>query len=203
MYYNNKIIFKLYFLINLILSKSIYYNIYSIYYKLTKDIYIYVKKYASHVPLFHILFFFPQEIHPCIVLVRISRTESINWYASLRREGKKRQHHSSRCVPPWFRYATQRGRLDTYFPPWVDESCTRERRRATLPAAFSAMYRESSTWVANIARVCLWRKQVSNRFSSSVTGIPASNGMEFESVAVFHNTGNGGNPSKIRMQTLE
>lgn len=164
MYHNNKIIFKLHFLINLILPKSIV-HINSC----PKDICICKKIRITRtiIPYFISFFFHERSIHALYFfeyLVQRVSTGTLFSGGNERRDNVTRlaHHHDLDTNATW-----QTG----YIFPLMNESCTRERRRATLPAAFSAMYRESSTWVANIARVCLWRKQVSNRFSSSVTGI--------------------------------
>lgn len=182
LYHNNKIIFKLCFQ-NRQSTYFIYLN--------SRPKEIYVKKYAS---LFHIFFFFhDRSIHPLYFLEHLAQRESTG---ALLSGGKKRRDDVTRLV---IQIPTQRGRLDTY-SPWVDESCTRERReRATLLAASSAMYRESSTWVANIARG-------SARDASSFEPIfvlrdgNTRNAMEWSLKALLYSIirGTGGNPSKIR-----
>lgn len=145
---------------------------------------IYVKKIRVVIPHF---FFFPREIHPSIVLSRTSRAERINWRASLRREGKKRQRHSSRDLDTNATWQTGYifpvgGRI--LHPGEARASNVARRFFRDVPRILNVgcQYREG---------VCPWRKQFRTDFRPPWREYPQCNGMGFESVAVFHNTGNG------------
>lgn len=197
MYHNNKIIFKLHFLINLILPKSIV-HINSC----PKDICICKKIRITRtiIPYFISFFFHERSIHALYFfeyLVQRVSTGTLFSGGNERRDNVTRlaHHHDLDTNATW-----QTG----YIFPLMNESCTRERRRATLPAAFSAM----SPRILNVG--CQYREglPVTQASFEPILVLRDGNnsvcdGMEFQSVAVFHNTGNGGNPSKIRMQTLE